>query len=199
LKRPYRKARSIRNVIRIAIFVCALCVNLGFATTPAQAHGHLLAWAESGQAHYLGPNAKPFMMGIEDRFPRRLAAGGVKAETACSGSRWVYDYVHHIAAVEDGGPEALLYLGDPPERLPARDLSRVVTARGVRLGESPLQVTTALSVSRSDVVRTSTHRQFLYLEKTVYIKGQTHDFADIARIIFSDGRAVSIWLAHNEP
>ncbi|HEY7982503.1 MAG TPA: hypothetical protein VID19_13605 [Candidatus Eremiobacteraceae bacterium] len=138
------------------------------------------------------------MMRIEDRFPIRLAAGGVKAETACSGSIWVYDYAHHIAAAQDGGPEALLYLGDPPEKLPARDLSHVITARGVHLGEVPLQVATALRVPLSDVVRTSAHRQFLYLEKAAHIKGQSHEFADIAMIVFYDGRVVSIWLAHNE-
>lgn len=122
----------------------------------------------------------------------------MKAETACSGSRWVYDYAHHIAAGFDGGPEMILYMSKPPVKLPSRDLSHVSTARGVRLGDTPKEVVAALKVPLSYVTQSSDHRQFLDLAKPVLHAGDTHVFYDLATVVFEGGRVVSIWLAHNE-
>ncbi len=127
-----------------------------------------------------------------------VALGGLRAETACSGSRWVYDYKHHIVAGEDGGPRMILYAPAPPAKLPSRDLTNVRTVRGLHLGSTPQQVTAAFGVPLADVVQMSHHRQYLYLEKGVYLRHDLHEYADIAIIIFEDGRAVSIWFAYDE-
>jgi hypothetical protein len=176
----------------------AALVFIALAITPAKAHDEFTSWAETAQKKAYFGGDKSWPMAIEDRFTVRLAAGGTKAETACSGSRWVYDYVHHIAAGYDGGPQMILYVGKPPIKLPSRDLSHVSTIRGIHLGESPEHVAAALKVPLSDVARASKHRQFLYLSKPVHLPGDTHIFYDLSMIVFDDGRAVSIWLAHNE-
>ncbi len=190
--------KSHLSPLGIRLWLLALSLVIVLTAMPALAHGAFEQWAETAQirAGRANENARP--MGIEDRFLVRLAIDGPKAETDCSGSEWVYDYVHHIAAGYDGGPQMILYIGDPPIRLPSRDLSHVATVRGVRLGETPEQVTAALHVPVSDIERTSSHRQFIALQKPVRHPGDSHIYYDFAMIVFNDGRAVSIWLAHNE-
>src|SRR4029077_4761456 len=99
-------------------------------------------------------SASPFPMNVEDRFKKTLAINGTKDRGPCSGSTWVYDYVHHIAAAESGGPEMIFYVDNPPVMVPNRDLSRVSTARGIRLGDSPEHVVNALKVPLADITRT---------------------------------------------
>ena len=171
---------------------------MGLMAAPALAHGALENWAGSAQSIALPAREISFSMTVEDRFRVRLALEGAKAETACSGSRWVYDYVHHIAAGYDGGPQMIVSIGDPPMRLPARDLSHVITIRGVHLGQTPGEVAAALLVPISDIERTSRHRQYLYLQKPVHHPGDNHTFYDLDDVVFYDGRVMSIWLAHDE-
>ena len=179
--------------------VLGLGIATALAITPAKAHDEFTSWADAAQKRaYFGDITSSRPMAIEDRFTVRLATGGTKAETACSGSTWVYDYVHHIAAGYDGGPEMVLYMGKPPIKLPSRDLSYVSTVRGIHLGESPEHVAAALRVPLSDVTRASKHRQILYLSKPVHIPGDSHVYYDLSTIVFENGRVVSIWLAHNE-
>ena len=182
--------------------VCRVCAMFAIASltgSAAMAHGDpLTAWAEAAQSIALPGHVKPSPMEIEDHFPVALAARGTMAETPCSGSRWVYDYAHHIAAGYDGGPEMLLYIGEPPVKLPSRDLSHVSSVRGIQLGDTPEHVTKALNVPLADVTRSSKHRRFLYLKKAVYFRGDTHEYADLAMIVFLDGRVTSIWYAHDE-
>jgi hypothetical protein len=175
-----------------------LTLFIALTAVPALAHGAFEQWAETAQMRAGRADENSFPMGVEDRFPVRLAFDGTKAATACSGSRWVYDYVHHIAAGYDGGPQTILYIGDPPIKLPSRDLSHVATVRGVRLGETPEEVAAALHVSVSDIERSSSTRQFISLQKPVRFPGDTHVYYDLASIVFDNGRAVSIWLAHDE-
>jgi hypothetical protein len=175
-----------------------LSVFIVLTAMPALAHGAFEQWAETAEATAGRADDSSFPMDIEDRFPNRLALGGLKAETACSGSIWVYDYVHHIAAGYDGGPQMILLIGDPPIKLPSRDLSHIVTIRGVHLGQTPQEVAAALHVSVSDIGRTSSQRQFIALQKPVRHPGDIHTYYDLANIVFNNGRAVSIWLAHNE-
>ena len=170
---------------------------------PALSHDDpYVPWANATYASAISVldvrGVKPHLMKAEDRFAVDVAFGGLRAETACSGSRWVYDYKHHIAAGESGGPRMILYAPAPPVKLPSRDLSNVKTIHGLHLGSTPLQVTAALGVPPADVVQASPHSQYLYLEKDVHLGHDPHEFADIAIVMFEDGRAVSIWFAHDE-
>jgi len=170
---------------------------------PAMSHDDpLTAWgaAVTAIADPRMLKASPFPMNVEDHFSKRLAPGGTKDQGPCSGSTWVYDYVHHIAAAESGGPEMILYAGNPPVKVPNRDLSHVVTARGIRLGDTPAKVVKALQFPLSAVTRTSNDRGYLYLSKPVYLSDDVshYKYFDIAMILFRDGRVVSIWFVHDE-
>jgi len=179
-------------------FIVGFCAVAALVLGPAKAHDELAAWAQSAQ-EIAGPSDRQRQpMVIEDHFTERLAFNGMKADTACSGSRWIYDYAHHIAAGFDGGPEMILYIGTPPVKLPSRDLSHVSTVRGLRLGDTPKQVVAALKVPLSDITRPTDRRQFLNLAKSVVHAGDTHGYFDFSTIVFHDGHVVSIWLAHNE-
>lgn len=186
------------NALGGRFYPALLAVFIALTPRPAIAHGSFEQWAESALAMAGRADEASFPMRIEDRFPARLALGGIKAETACSGSIWVYDYVHHIAAGYDGSPEMILFIGDPPIKLPSRDLSHIVSNRGVHLGQTPEEVAFELHVPKSDVVRRSRQQQTLSLQKPVRFPGDNHTFYDLANIVFNNGRAVSIWLAHDE-
>ena len=92
----------------------------------------------------------------------------------------------------------ILYAPVPPVKLPSRDLSNVRTIHGLHLGSTAQQVAAAFGVPQADVVQASPHRQYLYLEKGVYFRHDPHEYFDIAIVMFEDGRAVSIWFAHDE-
>jgi len=160
---------------RVGVSLTVLVAMLIIAPQiPAPALSHdspYVLWANATEATadtFVGTRGvKPHLMQAEDRFTSDVARGGLKAETACSGSRWVYDYKHHIAAGDDGGPRMILYAPAPPVKLPSRDLSNMKTIHGLHLGSSPQQVTAALGVPPADVVQASPHSQYLYLEKGI--------------------------------
>ncbi len=183
--------------------VMAMLIVAPQLAAPAASHDDpYVLWANATEASadsFVGSRGvKPHLMQGEDRFTIDVASGGLKAETPCSGSRWVYDYKHHIAAGDDGGPTMVVYAPAPPVTLPSRNLIDVRTIRGLHLGSTPQQVTTAFGVPSADVVQMSPHRQYLYLEKGVRLGHDPHEYADIAIVTFRDGRAVSIWFAHDE-
>jgi hypothetical protein len=185
------------------VVALATAVLSSMAVEPAISHDLALTTWGTVTAAIADPRslkASPFPMNVEDRFQQRVESGGTNDQTPCSGTRWVYDYAHHIAAGGGGGPEMLLYAGSPPIKVPSRDLSHVSTVRGVRLGSTPEQVVKALNVPLTDITRTSTHREFIYLSKPVYFAGDHyhHEFIDAAMIVFHDGRAISIWFIHGE-
>lgn len=186
------------QALKVVLIVLSICVISLAASGRAYSHdAPLTTWgtAAAASADPRSLKAAPFRMSVEDRFPRRLESGGTNDGTPCSGTTWVYDYVHHIAAGGGGGPEMLLYVGSPPTKLPSRDLSRVSTVRGIRLGSTPEQVATALKIPITDVTRTSAHREYVYLRRPDPLH---RDLVDLAMIVFHDSRAVSVWFIHDE-
>lgn len=179
------------------------CAALLASSTAAFSHDNpLVVWANATHERALGPTVadkvRPFLMAREDRFTSNPARAMPRIATPCSGSRWVYDYKNHIAFGDDGGDMMLLYAADPPTRISHQDLTGVTTKYGLRLGDTPDQVTRALRVPTSDVVRFSTNEQFLYLQKDVWLHNDPGEYYDIATVIFNDGRAVAIYFAHDE-
>jgi hypothetical protein len=92
----------------------------------------------------------------------------------------------------------LLYFGAPPVKVPSRDLSHVSTLLGVHLGDTPDHVSHVLHVPLSDVIRSSSHRQFLFLRKGERLYPDDHIYYDLTMVVFNGGHAVSIWFVHDE-
>ncbi len=163
----------------------------------------IVDWANAALRKTDGPIIHPVRTEVSDHFgpvpyssPNwwrfALANGGRKIETACSGSFWVYDPVHHIVAVSEGGGDAIFYSPKPPFRLPARDLLKVASIRGLRLGISPSRAAQILGVSSGAVKRASADESVLYARKD-RICGK-YSCAHDATVIFRNDKAVSIAL-----
>jgi hypothetical protein len=114
----------------------------------------LLSWA-GAIVNGAIPNGTAVKSTVADRFAQPPAAGGQGESTAGSGSTWVYDRAHGIAAwLENGdltGSEILYVNSPPPGPLPSRDLSKVVSVRGLHLGMTPAEASKTLGVSTSAV------------------------------------------------
>lgn len=166
----------------------------------------IVDWANAALREADGPIIQPVRTDVSDHFGPvpysslnrwrfALANGGPKIETAGSGSFWVFDPVHHIAAVSEGGDargDAIFYSPKPPFRLPARDLSKVASMRGLRLGISPSRAAEILRVSSGAVKRTSADESVLYARKD-RICGK-YSCANDATVIFRNDKVVSIAL-----
>ena len=124
---------------------------------------------------------KPYPMNVEDHFRHRLAPGGTRDQEPCSGSTWVYDYVHHIAAGDNGGPETLVSSSAPPVKVPSRDLSHITTELGIYLGDTPQHVASVLHVPARYITRSSARRQFLYLAKDEHFRNDAWVYRDHPR------------------
>ncbi len=129
-----------------------------------------------------------------------LAVHGIELPTAGSGSIWVYDPVHHIAASSFGGDlsgDNIFYSTPPPSKIPAMDLSRTVSAHGLRLGITPGQAERDLGVSPGALIRIDDHTSQLSVVKviTCHFEGQTGDCWESADVLFRDGKATYIELA----
>jgi len=129
-----------------------------------------------------------------------LAFHGIDLPTAGSGSIWVYDPVHHIAASSFGGDvsgDNIFYSPPPPSKIPAIDLSKTVSAHGLRLGITPSQAERDLGVSPGALNRIDDRTSQLSVAKiiTCHFEGQTGDCWESADVLFRDGKATYIELA----
>lgn len=201
---------------RVRVHVLSIAVIIGLMCTAGAAAGTidaLLDWTL-----HATPKVRlvehPTKTAIEDHFgsvpyiqwkggPSKngLAVHGIDLPTAGSGSIWVYDPVHHIAASSFGGDvsgDKIFYSAPPPSKLPAKDLSRTVSAHGLRLGITPSQAERDLGVSPAALIRIDDHTSQLSVEKTFtcYFEGQTGDCWDFADVLFRDGSATYIELAY---
>ena len=145
-----------------------------------------------GSAPYIQWKAGPATNG--------LAAHGVTLPTAGSGSIWVYDPVHHIAATSFGGDitgDKIFYSTAPPATIPAVDLSKTVSAHGLHLGITPSQAERDLGVAPSALIRIDDHISQLSVAKiiTCHFEGQTGDCWESSDVLFRDGKATYIGLA----
>jgi hypothetical protein len=166
----------------------------------------LARWGNRALVSIEGPNRQPVTTTVDDHFGptpydrpyvsrNAIAAGGIRLRTAGSGTLWVYDPVHHIAAASSRGDltgDALFYTARPPTAFPRRDLSRTVSTRGLRLGMSIARAATILGVSPDSVKRTSPERSVLYVRKPR--KCGTYACAADSTLIFENGRAIAISL-----
>ncbi|MDQ6781760.1 MAG: hypothetical protein M3Z37_11495, partial [Candidatus Eremiobacteraeota bacterium] len=140
---------------------------------------------------------------VDDQFKRDVVAGGKYAPTPCSGTLWVYDYRHHIAAGRQRGHQysgTILFAAAPPLRLPNRDLSGVVTQRGLGLGDSPERALRALTAPPGALQQFPGNRQALFLRRRVkcavgWPQYCNHD----VEIVFDRKRAVEISLQEYGP
>ncbi|HYZ17242.1 MAG TPA: hypothetical protein VE591_12605 [Candidatus Acidoferrum sp.] len=172
----------------------------------AQSLDPSLSWANALIAQTDPGRIKPNQTRVSDHFgpepytSRRwwdhaLAANGRRLLTAGSGSFWVYDRAHGIAASSEGGDaqgDRILYADPPPQALPARDLSRMVSVRGLRLGISSSLAARYLGVPPTAVRRISPHRSILYARTNR--RCNPYLCAHDATIFFRDDRAVAISL-----
>jgi len=132
MKHERRYFRPIAS-LGVATFLCVGALN-------ARVLGaDLLAWAGPIVDSAI-PNGTAIKSTVADRFAHPPAAGGEGESTAGSGSTWVYDRAHGIAAWLENGDltgSEILYVSSPPGSLPSRDLSHVVSVRGLHLGMPP--------------------------------------------------------------
>jgi len=122
-----------------------------------------------------------------------LAVGGTHIETAGGGSWWVYDRVHHIAAASEEGDvtgDAILYSGPPPEKLPERDLSHVVSRFGLFLGIPEDRAERILGVSIRAVKQVSPDESILSVREYCLNRSVCADH--VTDIFFRNGRAMFI-------
>jgi hypothetical protein len=127
---------------------------------------------------------------------RWLAGDGPRLGTAGSGSFWVYDPVHHIAAASEQGDvdgDRIMYSAPPPGTLPRRNLAGIVSVHGLRLGLTTGSVLRILRVPSSAIRRISPHESVIYARagRKCGRLECSHDHI----IVFTDGRASSISLA----
>lgn len=172
----------------------------------ASSKQNLLEWANALSEELNGPVTDRVRTSIGDHFGpmpytnihswrHALAHNGRLIETAGDGSYWVYDPVHHIAASSQSGDltgDLILYSQRPPARVPTRDLSHIVSSRGLRLGITPALAARALGVPQSAVKRVSARESILYVRKNRMCGPSpcAHD----ATVIFRNNRAISIAL-----
>src|SRR5271166_3611464 len=155
---------------RFRFSVATVITGIGvFAGTMVYAQSDtLVAWAGAIVDKAIPIDVKPFKTTVTDHFVRSPAAGGLGLPTAGSGSKWVYDGKHRIAAWSEHGDltgDMILTVDTPPPAgLPSRDLSKIATARGLHLGLTPAQVTALYHVSSSAVHRLSAHSSVVIVE-----------------------------------
>jgi hypothetical protein len=146
MKHERRYFRPIAS-LGVATFLCVGALN-------ARVLGaDLLAWAGPIVDSAI-PNGTAIKSTVADRFAHPPAAGGEGESTAGSGSTWVYDRAHGIAAWLENGDltgSEILYVSSPPGSLPSRDLSHVVSVRGLHLGMTPAEAAKIMGVSTSAV------------------------------------------------
>jgi len=201
-----------RNFLSIALFAGIACTAGSPDPTAA-----LVAWAEHAPPQavnkvtssvettfvdYFG--AVPISQWKGRRDQSGLAANGLDLPTAGAGSTWVYDPVHHIAAVTFGGEQvgnSIMYADPPPSKIPSRDLSGVVSARGLKLGVTPMQAVTDLGVTTAAVQQVDAHYSALSVKKSFecHFEGQFTTCGHYADVIFHDGHATYISFADPGP
>jgi hypothetical protein len=141
-----------RHFRRIACLAMATVVCAGISQARALG-ADVLSWAGPIVDSAI-PNGTAVKSTVADRFAHPPAAGGEGEPTAGSGSTWVYDKAHGIAAWLENGDltgSEILYVSSPPGSLPSRDLSNVVSVRGLHLGMTPAEAAKVLGVSTSAV------------------------------------------------
>jgi hypothetical protein len=131
----------VRNGPRAWVIAGALICSVWLLAAAAWAHDDPLTdWAEqANDAIPMPHNLKPIPTTVSDRFVPDIIAGGARAETPCSGTLWVYDYTHGIAAGrhrDDPNGGTLDYRSKPPVKIPDRDLLAVRSQLGLHLGIS---------------------------------------------------------------
>jgi hypothetical protein len=196
LNRRYSPGNRFRGGLSFIVFVVVFLMP-----HPADSHDDALAtWATAALEYAEDYRVKPIATTIDDHFDHYLIAGGQVAETACSGTSWVYDHRHHIAAGRDRGTgpiQMLLYAKDPPTTMPDRDLSSVKSDLGLHLGMAASEVARLYRVSSHAIVQLPSHRRVLYLDKLVKCGDQAcgHDIV----VVFENARVVSISLHDHGP
>ncbi len=200
LKASRSRVRSL-----IAFFAAILCTSIAAADTTDA----LVSWAEktTPMAWQAGSLTTASTM-VADHFgsipyeawskrgQNGLGYPGVDLPTAGAGSSWVYDSVHRIAAGtaynDDGGWDDLIaYAAAPPSKIPGRNLSGVVSVRGLKLGMSPSQAASDFGVSASAAKRLDAHTSALSVLKNC---PKPQRCAHFGVVVFRDGHAVYITL-----
>jgi hypothetical protein len=180
--------------LRTLAFVVAIPVLYALSMHVRALGGDVLAWAQPILSGAF-PNTTPVKSTVADHFASAPAAGAPMLLTAGSGSRWVYDRAHRIAAWSEQGDltgNEILYVDTPPPgSLPSRDLSHVVTARGLHLGITPAQAARVFGLSPSAV-----HQSILYVSARMSKcpPGPEAPCENDAVIKFRGGQAYSIGL-----
>ncbi len=198
--------------MRSRVFAIALAIGVACASVAAADDlDALTTWAEH-------TTAQPWQAGllytvptsVEDHFGRvpyeawgkrgqnGLGYPGLALPTAGVGSSWVYDSAHHIAAGtgynDDGGwDDQISYTASPPSKIPARDLSGIVSARGLRLGMTPRLAASVFNVAVTAVRSLDAHYSALSVLKKCPVPKNCKAFsAYFAVVVFRDGRAAYI-------
>ncbi len=166
-------------------------------------------WAEARFRDAEGPLRDPSATSVSDHFGPipylsrnwwsrfALARSGRMFETACKGSFWVYDPIHRIAAASEFGDvtgDTLLYSGPPPVAVPVRDLSKIVSSRGLHLGMSVAQAAKSLGVAKGAAKPTSRRDSLLYTRKDHPCEAGRYHCSDDATVVFRGGSVVAISL-----
>jgi len=138
---------------------------------------------------------------LDDRFPASLGVDGRRLPTAGSGSRWVYDPSHHILAVSEhgdvDGASVFLCAASPPISLPVRNLAKVRSSHGLRLGLPMASALRILRVSKASLRSISHGRSIVVARKDR--KCGTYDCAHDNTVVFEEGRVIAISLADIGP
>jgi hypothetical protein len=201
--------------MRIRAHWAILAVGIACTTSATAATlDALVAWSNHTRPPQFRFIENPTKTTVEDHFgnipyaqwqggtsKNGLAMHGTYLPTAGSGSTWVYDSVHHIAADSFGGDETgdtILYATPPPSKLAQRDLSGVVSAHGLRLGMTANQAALDLGVAAVAVQRIDNHHSELDVMKNIkcYYEGQHTLCAEQSTVFFLDSRAVYIQLSY---
>lgn len=194
---------TISSLVRIFVSVAVIAVAAVLSTpTPASSHDDALAlWGgiiiEFAESEEIG---KPISTDIDDHFPPDSLHGATIAETPCSGTWWVYDARHGIAAGADRGVpyiQDILYDGPPPTRLSSPDLSSIRSEHGLHLGMSVAQAAAVFHLRSPKLETLPGGLTVLSLEHDVACG--SYKCAHDKIIIFDAGRAVSISLHDHGP
>lgn len=198
--------------MRVLVVVSILALAIACAGVAAADNlDALVSWAE----HTTPPKWQAGLLftvptSVEDHFGRLtyeawkkrgqngLGYPGLELPTAGVGSSWVYDPAHHIAAgtgySDDGGwDDQISNAASPPSKIPARNLSGVVSARGLKLGVTPRQAAAAFAVPVSAIRSIDAHDSGLSVLKKCPLPQHCTQFSNFyAVVIFRDGRATYI-------
>lgn len=179
-------ASSVQPLVSWAEHAAPQAVNAVSTAAPTKVDDHFGALS---YAQWKGPR---------DR--EGLAAHGIDLPTADAGSTWVFDPVHRIAAETAAGDQTgdnIMYAAPPPSAIPARDLSHVISAHGLKLGMSPAQAAHDLDVSMTALQRVDAHYSFVSTNDLTQHNGVP--VGHYAIIVFHDGHAVYISLGDAGP